>query len=211
MRGAPALWVGVSVLRLRAAPGVTMDDRNARDDREPARLIEAIARGQDRAAFAALFQLYAPRIKSFLVRTGTAAETAEDLAQEAMLTVWRKAGYFDGSRASAGAWIFAIARNLRIDRVRRDRRVQAHALYDVLDQEEPERPDRLVADAERDQRVRAALGALSRDQLAVVELSFFQGRAHGDISRVLGIPLGTVKSRLRLAMVRLRELLGDLT
>jgi RNA polymerase sigma-70 factor (ECF subfamily) len=188
-----------------------MDDRNARDDREPARLIEAIARGQDRAAFVALFQLYAPRIKSFLMRTGTAAETAEDLAQEAMLTVWRKAGYFDGSRASAGAWIFAIARNLRIDRVRRDRRVQAHTLYDVLDQEEPERPDRLVADAERDQRVRAALEALSRDQLAVVELSFFQGRAHGDISRVLGIPLGTVKSRLRLAMGRLRELLGDLT
>jgi RNA polymerase sigma-70 factor (ECF subfamily) len=206
------LWVGVSVLRRRAAlfHGVTMDDRNARDDGEPARLIEAIARAQDRAAFTALFQLYAPRIKSFLMRTGTSAETAEELAQEAMLTVWRKAGYFDGSRA-ASAWIFAIARNLRIDRVRRDRRAQAHAIYDVLDQDEPELPDRLLADAERDHRVRAALEVLSRDQLTVVELSFFQGRAHGEIARVLGIPLGTVKSRLRLALGRLRELLGDLT
>jgi RNA polymerase sigma-70 factor (ECF subfamily) len=188
-----------------------MGDPDASDDLEPGRLIRAIATGQDRVAFAALFRFYAPRVKALMMRTGASAEAAEDLAQEALLTVWRKAGYFDPARASASAWIFAIARNLRIDGVRRARRGQSPALHDVLDREAPEQPDRLVADAQRDVRVRSALSTLSREQLRVVELSFFEGRAHGDIARALGVPLGTVKSRLRLGMGRLRELLGDLT
>ena len=90
--------------------------------RAAAEWIRAIAVGQDRAAFASLFEFYAPRIKAMLMRSGAAADAAEDVAQEALLTVWRKASYFDPARASASAWIFTIARNLRIDRLRGDKR-----------------------------------------------------------------------------------------
>ena len=172
--------------------------------------IRAIAERQDRAAFASLFEFYAPRIKAMLTRLGAAADAAEDLAQETLLTVWRKAAYFDPDRASAAAWIFTIARNLRIDRLRGDNRAKLYAPYDMVEPEGPQIPDSALNAAERDERVRAALKELSQEQVRVVQLSFFEGRAHGDIATLLDLPLGTVKSRVRLAMARLRNLLGDL-
>jgi RNA polymerase sigma-70 factor (ECF subfamily) len=172
--------------------------------------IRAIAECQDRAAFASLFEFYAPRIKAMLMRSGAPADAAEDLAQEALLTVWRKAAYFDPARASASAWIFTIARNLRIDRLRGDNRAKNYAPYDMVEPEGPEHPDSALDAAERDARVREALKELSQEQVRVVQLSFFEGRAHGDIAALLNLPLGTVKSRVRLAMARLRNLLGDL-
>src|SRR4029077_4553643 len=175
----------------------------------PADWIRAIAEKQDRAAFAALFEFYAPRIKAMLTRLGTAADAAEDLVQETLLTVWRKAAYFDPERASAAAWIFTIARNLRIDRLRGDNRAKHYAPYDMVAPEAPDDPDSALNAAERDARVRAALKELSQEQVRVLQLSFFEGRAHGDIGVLLDLPLGTVKSRVRLAMARLRNLLGD--
>jgi RNA polymerase sigma-70 factor, ECF subfamily len=172
--------------------------------------IKAIAAGQDRAAFAALFEFYAPRIKTMLTRLGAAADSAEDVAQETLLTVWRKAAHYDPARASTSAWIFTIARNLRIDRLRGDQRAKIYASYEVVEPEAPERPDSALSALERDERVRLALAQLSAEQVRVVQLSFFEGRAHGDIATLLDLPLGTVKSRVRLAMARLRTLLGDL-
>ena len=99
----------------------------------PARWIGAIAATRDREAFAALFGFYAPRIKAMLMRAGVAAEAAEDLAQETLLVIWRKAAQFDSRRASAAAWIFTIARNLRIDRLRRDKRAKLFALYETIE------------------------------------------------------------------------------
>ena len=189
----------------------TGDDGEAVVGQDWVNLIGAIAARQDRTAFAALFEFYLPRIKTLLMRMGATAEAAEDIAQETLLTVWRKAAYYDPNRASASAWIYAIARNLRIDRLRRDKRSRLHALYELAEAEGPERPDELLDDIERDRRVHAALGRLSDEQLRVVQLAFFEGRAHGAIAGLLDIPLGTVKSRLRLAMGRLRESLGDLT
>lgn len=177
----------------------------------PADWITAIAARQDQAAFAALFEFYAPRIKTMLMRTGASADAGEDFAQEALFTVWRKAAYFDPDRASASAWIYTIARNLRIDRLRHDKRAKLHALYDVVEVEEPQRPDGALSAAERGTRVRAALSQLPTEQAHVLQLAFFEGHAHGDIAKKLNLPLGTVKSRLRLAMSRLRNLLGDLT
>lgn len=174
------------------------------------RLIEAIAARQDREAFAALFGHYAPRVKAFLMRSGTPADLAEELAQETMVTVWRKAALFDAARAGASAWIFAISRNLRIDAARRQRREALHALAEEPEAELAAAPDHDMVAAERQQRVRAALDHLPGEQRRIVELSFFEGRAHGDIAGLLDIPLGTVKSRLRLAMNRMRALLGDL-
>ena len=172
--------------------------------------IKAIAEQQDRAAFASLFEFYAPRIKTMLTRMGAGADTAEDIAQEALLTVWRKAASFDPTRASAAAWIYTIARNLRIDRLRSENRAKLYAPYEMIEPEPQESPDVTLNAAERDRRVQLALKQLSQEQVNVLKLSFFEGRAHGDIAAALNLPLGTVKSRVRLAMARLRNLLGDL-
>ena len=173
-------------------------------------MIRAIAARQDRSAFAALFELYAPRVKMLLMRMGTPAEVAEDIAQEALLVVWRKAAYFDPSRASVSAWIYTIARNLRIDHLRRDKRVRLHTHYQPVEQDEPPRPDGALDAIEREQQLRGALGQLSDEQISIVRLSFFEGRPHSEIAEFLDIPLGTVKSRLRLALNRLRKLLGHI-
>ncbi|HSI41277.1 MAG TPA: sigma-70 family RNA polymerase sigma factor [Xanthobacteraceae bacterium] len=172
-------------------------------------LILAIARNGDRAAFAALFQHFAPRLKSYLIRAGAPAASAEELAQEALLSVWRKASYFDPAKAGAAAWIFSIARNLRIDALRRQGRA---ARIEPDPSDEPDAvpgADSLLGLAERERHVRSALGALSAEQRRVIELAFFEDKPHSAIAQELGIPLGTVKSRLRLAMGRLRTLLDD--
>jgi RNA polymerase sigma-70 factor (ECF subfamily) len=176
---------------------------------EPAQWIGAIAARHDRAAFAALFGFYAPRIKTMIMRVGASAEAAEDIAQETLLMIWQKAAQYDPARASASAWVYAIARNLRVDRLRRDQRAKAFALYEAVEVAEAERPDDSLDTAEREQRVRIAMRELPGEQVAVVKLSFFEGLAHGDIANSLQLPLGTVKSRLRLAMSRLRNRLGD--
>ncbi len=188
-------------------------------DRQPSvgaaqwdRLIEAVATRQDRVAFAELFEYFAPRIKTFMRRSGASEATADELAQETMLAVWRKAPLFESSGAGASAWIFTIARNLRIDALRRDWRGSAHETSDIdaeFQVDEAPQPDVLLATAQAETRVKAALAKLSDDQMQVIELSFYQEKAHAQIAQVLQIPLGTVKSRLRLAMNRLRKLLDE--
>jgi RNA polymerase sigma-70 factor (ECF subfamily) len=197
-------WPVASVAR---RSGTHMPSKS--DETESIKWIEAIAARSDRAAFAALFGLYAPRIKGFLVRTGTSAEVAEEIAQEALLLVWRKAALFDAARANPSTWIYTIARNLRIDRLRHERGLRADALYEALNREDPRQPDELLENVDDEDRVRAALDELPGEQMTVVHLSFFEDRAHGDIARILDIPLGTVKSRLRLALAKLRARLDE--
>jgi RNA polymerase sigma-70 factor, ECF subfamily len=173
-------------------------------------LIRAIATHQDRDAFARLFEHFAPRVKAFMQRSGVAPETAEELAQETLLMVWRKASLFDPDSVGAPAWIFTIARNLRVDAYRRNRRggETASSEFDFdLQVDEAPRPDVVMVAKQQQTRIRAALEQLSPDQFRVIELSFFEQKPHADIAATLGIPLGTVKSRLRLAMKRLRDLL----
>jgi RNA polymerase sigma-70 factor (ECF subfamily) len=172
------------------------------------RLINAVAQVQDRKAFAQLFAYFAPRVKGFLIRTGLAESVAEEVTQEVMIAVWRKASYFDPSRAGASTWVFTIARNQRIDRLRRARSRTADHLLDLSD--EPGTPpsgEDIVIMAEREEEVRKALATLSNEQATIVKLSFFSEAPHAEIARELGIPLGTVKSRVRLALNRLRTLL----
>jgi RNA polymerase sigma-70 factor, ECF subfamily len=190
--------------------GVTMPVERSSAANNVAEWIRAIALRQDRTAFASLFDFFAPRIKAMLMRSGATADAAEDVAQEALLMVWRKAAYFDAGRASAAAWIYTIARNLRVDRLRGDKRAAQYAPLEMAEPEPPESPDDMLNASERSERVRGALKQLSQDQIQVVQLSFFEGRPHGDIAALLDLPLGTVKSRVRLAMTRLRNLLGDL-
>lgn len=181
-------------------------------DREPgdshAALIAAIAQRQDRAAFSALFAYFAPRVKTYLQQRGCDAARAEELAQDALLTVWRKAAQYDPARATAAAWIFVIARNLWIDAARRSR--LALPPPDPSDEPAPEplADARLAAD-DRARRLHAALRDLRPEQVESLRLAFFEERSHSEIEQLLGVPLGTVKSRLRLAMSRLRAALGD--
>ena len=144
-----------------------------------------------------------------MLRLGAEPQQAEELAQETLLTVWRKAGAFDRAKAAPSTWIFTIARNLRIDAARRARRVEpADDPSDAADAEPA--PDEALVAAQSETRVRQALLSLPTEQAEVVRLSFFSDKPHSEIAEELALPLGTVKSRLRLAMRRLRDLLADL-
>lgn len=177
-------------------------------------LAQTLARTGDRQAFAALFKHFAPRLKTYLLRLGAADGLAEDLVQEAMVMVWRKAPLFDPARASASTWIFTIARNLRVDHFRRLGNQPTGAGDDS--DEEVDRadtaplPEDELLTRQREAGVRQALTHLAPEQAHVLQLSFFEDKPHARIAEELGIPLGTVKSRVRLAVQRLRQLLVPL-
>ena len=170
-------------------------------------LLGRVAAHQDRTAFAVLFAHFAPRVKAYLLRLGAPSGVAEELAQEALLSVWRKAHLFDPAKASAATWLFTIARNLRIDAIRRERRPELDP-DDFMPEPDADADAGLML-AENEGRLRLALKELPADQIQVVELSFFADKPHSQIAVELGIPLGTVKSRLRLAMGRLKRAMGD--
>jgi RNA polymerase sigma-70 factor (ECF subfamily) len=164
--------------------------------------------GGDRAAFAALFERYAGRIKGFLIRSGFPPAEADEAAQEVMLSIWRRADSFDPARAGAATWIYAIARNRRVDMLRR-RRPEPDP-EDPLFAPDPEpQPAATAQRRDRDRAVRAAMTGLTEEQRLVVRLAFYDGLSHGEIAAMIDAPLGTVKSRIRLAMGRLRAALGD--
>jgi RNA polymerase sigma-70 factor (ECF subfamily) len=175
---------------------------------EAADLLGAIALHQDREAFAVLFRHYAPRVKAFVMRGGADAETAQEIAQETMVTVWRKAASFDRGRASVATWIFTIARNKRIDLLRRSGRppIEANDWLTVFAPDDEE-ADRSVGAAQTYKRMKELVDSLSPDQLTVIRKAFFEDKSHTDIAAELGLPLGTVKSRIRLALGRLRQAL----
>ena len=173
-------------------------------------LLQQVAIHRDVDAFRQLYQMYAPRVKSYMMRQGADPNTAEELAQETLLTVWRKAALYSGEKGSATTWIFTIARNLRIDRLRKEVAWQelpdSHeetASTDTL-------PDEAVSEGERRDRVQAAMAQLPEDQLEVVSLSYVDGLSHSEIAEKLKLPLGTVKSRMRLAYQKIREAVEDL-
>lgn len=172
------------------------------------RLIEAVARDRDREAFAALFDHFAPRLKAYLMRAGASAAAADDFAQDAMLTVWRKAELFDPARARAATWIFTIARNRRIDALRKEARPLPVPEIQLA-APEPDRPDDLYQSREDESRVRTALRSLKPDQVEVIQMAFFQDLSHAEVAQSLALPLGTVKSRIRNAMIKLRDLLDQ--
>jgi len=174
----------------------------------------AVANERDRQAFAAIFSYFAPRLKGFLLRSGITDPLAEEIIQETMLAVWQKADYFDPGRAGVSTWIFTIARNQRIDRLRREReRTRDHADSDLGSEQQDEEPsaEAMMVSSEEASRLHAALKTLSAEQAQILRLSFFMEKPHSDIARELGLPLGTVKSRVRLAMGHLRALLGGLS
>lgn len=173
--------------------------------------VRAVAHAGDREAFGRLFSYFAPRVKSYLLRAGTDDALAEDLAQETMVQLWRKAALFDAAHAGVSTWVFTIARNLRVDRFRRQggsAALQADEVdLDSLAHGAPEPAAQLHA-LRMERQVQTALRQLPAEQAQVLQLSYYEDQPHARIAEQLGIPLGTVKSRVRLAVAHLRRLLA---
>jgi RNA polymerase sigma-70 factor (ECF subfamily) len=172
-------------------------------------LVEAVAARRDREAFARLFKHFAPRLKGFGLRRGTDAASSEELAQETMLTVWRKAETFDPNRATVSTWIFTIVRNKRIDLFRREGHPEADLAEAAEKAYEGPAADDEVDRVRSSETLRAALRVLPAEQFDVLQKAFFEDKSHSVIAAELGLPLGTVKSRIRLALARLRGALPE--
>lgn len=173
-------------------------------------LIRAIADRQDMAAFEALFRDFGPRIRAYLIKLTRDGQAAEDLMQETMLAVWRKAGQFDPSKGQPSAWMFTIARNIWIDAWRKQKR----PAFDpddpaLVPAAEPEASD-LMDLKQSGAALHEALKTLPQEQVDLIRLSFFDEASHSTIAAQTGLPIGTVKSRIRLAFGRLRAALEEL-
>jgi RNA polymerase sigma factor (sigma-70 family) len=188
------------------APELTNPPR----DEAWAEALQAIAHGGDRVAFAGLFEHFAPRVKAYMRRLGADDGPAEDLAQEVMLTVWRRAALYDQRQAAVSTWIFTIARNKRIDQLRRERRPEIDPDDPALVGEPEPEAEQLVSRAQAARRLREAIDGLPSEQARVLRKNFFEDKAHSDIAEELELPLGTVKSRVRLALTKLRQALQDM-
>ena len=182
--------------------GSSADDRSRQAD-----CVEAIAATQSRDAFSELFTFFAPRVKSYLLRIGTDEPLAEELAQEVMVTVWRKAEQYDRKQASVSTWIFRIARNRRIDAHRRANKPDLEPSEPSLQPPEIQTPEILTGRGQEQEIVRAALDELPPEQYQLLQAAFYEGLSHSEIAKAYKIPLGTVKSRIRLAFNRLRSAL----
>jgi RNA polymerase sigma-70 factor (ECF subfamily) len=174
-------------------------------------LLSRIATERSDGAFRRLFEEFGPQIRHYMMRHGADAATAEELAQETLLAVWRKAAQYSAAKGTPATWMFSIARNLRIDRLRRE--VCWQELSDDVAEGTPSEdapPDATASERQRQARVQAALTALPDDQRNVVALAVIEGLPHHAIAERLSLPLGTVKSRLRLAYQKVRAALEDL-
>jgi RNA polymerase sigma-70 factor (ECF subfamily) len=181
----------------------------APEARDLADLLLRVAERNDRSAFANLFSHFGPRIKGFMMKTGASDDLAEEVVQETMVTIWTKARLFDPAKAGASTWIFTIARNKRIDMIRRRNRPEPD-MHDPMFQPDPEPDGEQALSSQQDQqRIRKAMAELPPEQYEIVRLSFFEGLAHSAIAEHLDLPLGTVKSRLRLAFRKVRAHVGD--
>jgi RNA polymerase sigma-70 factor (ECF subfamily) len=173
---------------------------------ELAAWMKDVAERRDREAFARLFDHYVPGIEAYLMRLGADRMTAEEISQEVMITLWRKAHLFDPSKSSATTWLYRIARNRRIDTARRDRLDYIDPMDSAFDAPADDAsPDSLVDLQRREEILRQAIQELPEEQLSLVKLAFFESLSHSAIAERTGLPLGTVKSRIRLAFTRLRR------
>ena len=167
-------------------------------------LLVRVGRDRDKSAFAELFDYFAPRVKSFLLRFGTDMSLAEEIAQEAMIMVWRRAEIYDPRQSAASTWIFTIARNKRIDRLRRENRPLPDMTDPAVMPESIETGEIQVARMQQEKKIRHALKNLPEEQAKMIFSAYYEEKSHREIAEESGVALGTVKSRIRLALNRMR-------
>lgn len=174
-----------------------------------AKLAYAVASNRDRAAFTNLYDYFAPRLTSYLLRLNLERAQAEELAQEVMIVLWQKAHLFDAKKSSLSTWLFRVARNRRIDLKRRDRSALLDPHDPVFQPEAPQAADSSMDERVRQERMRIAMADLPPEQRELIVLAFFNGLSHSEIATHTDQPLGTVKSRIRLAFARLRKAVDE--
>ena len=179
----------------------------AAKDKELTFLIGRIASFKDKTAFSELFKLVGPRIKGYLMKLGSSDVAAEDILQEVMLTVWRKSETFDRSKAAVSTWLFTIARNKRIDMLRKEIRPQLDPLDPMLSPNQEAAADDIYGSNQEAMKISKAIEQLPTEQAVLIKMTYYEDKSHSIIADELKMPLGTVKSRIRLASTRLRKLL----
>lgn len=168
-------------------------------------LLAQLAETKNKTQYIQLFKHFAPKVKAYIIRLGLVETTAEELMQETMLAVWRKAHMYNRSKAAASTWIFTLARNLSIDLMRKQKYPE-YGLEEWHEEPDGRNPGEELVTSDRLNR---AIAQLPENQAQVIYMSFFEGRSHSDISDRLGVPLGSVKSRIRLASDKLKTIWRD--
>jgi RNA polymerase sigma factor (sigma-70 family) len=187
----------------------TVDARKALEPQEINALMAAVAARQDIDAYQVLYKHFVPKVRAYMSKIGSDRAFADEMAQEAMLTVWRKARLFDPARGQASTWIYTIARNVRIDALRRGPRPTFDPNDPAFVPEDEPAADVAFERQQDADRLRVAMASLKPDEIKTLRLSFFEDMAHPAIATALGIPIGTVKSRIRNACLKLRAILKD--
>jgi len=193
--------------RLKKGRGAAMKADQARQAHEE--LVMLVAEKADKDAFRLLFMHYMPRLKSHLIKLGLESPQAEDVAQDVMVKVWNKAGQFNPAKARVSTWIFRIARNTFIDHTRKQKYTNVNVDDHMADMIAPERSDENIEKLQAATSIEKAMTALKPEQKKVISLSYFEDMSHSAIADHLSLPLGTVKSRIRMAFDVLRRELGD--
>lgn len=182
---------------------VTMPQREKSQDWSD--LLAQLAETKNKTLYIQLFKHFAPKVKAYIIRLGLVETTAEELMQETMLAVWRKAHMYNRSKAAASTWIFTLARNLSIDWMRKQKYPE-YGLEEWHEEPDEQNPGEEMVTSDR---LNKAIAQLPEKQAQVIYMSFFEGRSHSDISDRLGVPLGSVKSRIRLASEKLKTIWRD--
>ena len=185
---------------------IKADTFSANSDEDLTLCVELIGKNQDKLAFNSIFRYFAPRLKSFLVKAGSTDSQAEEVIQEVMIAVWTKSSTYDSSKSSVSTWIYTIARNKRIDKIRKEKRHYLSESDEGLEIPVDSTQEKEIFSAQVSSSLKKYLSNLPEEQSKLLKLSYFYNKTHADISTELKIPLGTVKSRIRLALTKMRHL-----
>ena len=175
-------------------------------DNELSVCIKLIGNNQDKSAFGVIFKHFAPRLKSFLLKAGSTDSQAEEVIQEVMIAVWTKSSTYDDTKSSVSTWIYTIARNKRIDKIRKEKRHYLSESDEGLEIPIDSTQEKEIFSAQLSSSLKKYMSNLPKEQSDLLQLSYFYNKTHADISEELKIPLGTVKSRIRLALSKMRHL-----
>ena len=171
-----------------------------------ARYMYEVAYQQDKQAFGEIFKYFAPRLKSYFIKAGAIESQAEEIIQEVMIAIWTKASSYDRKKSSVSTWIYTIARNKRIDKIRKEKRHYMQESDEGLEMPIPSTQEQDIFSVQLTKKIENCLQSLPIEQAELLKLSYFYEKTRTDISKELKIPLGTVKSRIRLALNKMKNM-----